>query len=62
MSKKNIIDKQKVDSNTIRLTFENPDGIRVYEFKGSSMRAIQRGVDPAQLTGGRLVSFISKKK
>ena len=55
VSKKNILDKQKVDNNTVRISFENPDGVRVYEYKGSSMRAIMRGKDPASLTGGRLV-------
>ncbi len=55
MSKKNIVSKEKIDNNTVRVTFENPDGTRVYEYKGASMRAIQRGKDPASLTGGRLV-------
>lgn len=55
MSKKNIIDTKKVDNNTVHVTFENPDGHRVYEYKGSSMRAIMRGKDPQGLTGGRLI-------
>jgi len=55
MSKKNILSKEKIDNNTIHVTFENPDGTRKYEFRGASMRAIQRGKDPAGLTGGRLV-------
>lgn len=55
MSKKNILSKDKVDNNTVRVTFENPDGHRVYEYKGSSMRAIMRGRDPQGLTGGRLI-------
>jgi hypothetical protein len=55
MSKKNILSKEKKDNNTVHVTFENPDGQRVYEYKGSSMRAIMRGKDPAVLTGGRLV-------
>jgi hypothetical protein len=55
MSKKNILSKNKVDNNTVRVTFENPDGKRVYEYKGSSMRAIMRGKDPATLFGGKLV-------
>ena len=55
MSKKNIISKEKTDNNTVRVTFENPDGNRVYEFKGSSMRAIMRGKDPSGLVGGRLI-------
>jgi hypothetical protein len=56
MSKKNILSKSKIDDNTVHVTFENPDGQRVYEYKGSSMRAIQRGKDPASLHGGRLIS------
>jgi len=62
MSKKNILSKDKTDNNTVRVTFENPDGERVYEFKGSSMRAIMRGKDPAALTGGRLIEFREKEK
>lgn len=55
MSKKNIVSKEKVDNNTVRVTFENVDGHRVYEYKGSSARAVLRGRDPQGLTGGRLV-------
>jgi hypothetical protein len=61
MSKKNIIGKDKIDNNTVRVRFENPDGVRVYEYKGASMRAIMRGKDPASLTGGRLVEHIKGK-
>lgn len=60
MSKKNILSKEKIDNNTVRVTFENPDGQRVYEYRGASMRAIQRGKDPASLTGGRLVEHKAK--
>ena len=62
MSKKNITDKTKIDNNTVRVTFENEDGHRVYEYKGSSMRAIMRGKDPAALTGGRQIEFHPKKE
>jgi hypothetical protein len=55
MSKKNILSREKIDNNTVRVSFENPDGVRTYEYRGSSMRAIMRGKDPASLTGGRLV-------
>jgi hypothetical protein len=55
MSKKNILSKEKVDNNTVRVTFENADGQRVYEYKGSSARAVLRGKDPQGLTGGRLI-------
>jgi hypothetical protein len=55
MSKKNILSKEKIDNNTVRVTFENPDGHRVYDYRGASMRAIMRGKDPASLQGGRLV-------
>lgn len=60
MSKKNILTKDKKDNNTVHVTFENPDGQRVYEYKGSSMRAIMKGRDPQGLTGGRLLSFTPK--
>lgn len=62
MSKANITDKEVVDKNTVRVTFKNDDGHRVYEFRGSSKRAIQRGKDPASLTGGKLVEFVPKRK
>lgn len=62
MSKKNITSKDKIDNNTVHVTFENPDGFRKYEFKGSSMRAIMRGKDPASLTGGRLVEHRPKEQ
>lgn len=62
MSKKNITEKTKVDNNTVHVTFENPDGHRTYAFKGSSMRSIMRGTDPASLTGGRLVTFTPRQK
>lgn len=61
MSKKNIVSKDKIDNNTVRVTFENPDGHRVYEYKGSAMRAIMRGKDPASLHGGRLVEHRPKE-
>lgn len=61
MSKKNITSKDKIDHNTVHVTFENDDGHRVYEYKGSSMRAIMRGRDPQGLTGGRLIEFREKK-
>jgi hypothetical protein len=60
MSKKNIISKDKIDNNTVRVKFENLDGVRVYEYRGSSMRAIMRGKDPASLTGGRLLEHRKK--
>jgi hypothetical protein len=55
VSKKNILSKDKIDNNTVRITFDAADGERTYEYKGSSARAINRGKDPASLTGGRLV-------
>jgi hypothetical protein len=61
MSKKNIIDKKQVDPNTVRVTFENTDGHRVYEYKGSSARSIMRGRDPGAIQGGRLVEHRPKK-
>lgn len=61
MSKKNIVGKVKKDNNSVHVTFENPDGHRVYEYRGSAMRSIMRGKDPASLTGGRLVDFKPKQ-
>lgn len=61
MSKKNIVEKKQIDNNTIHVTFENADGHRVYEYKGSSMRAINRGRDPQSLTGGRLIEHRPKE-
>lgn len=60
MSKKNIIKKDWVDPNKVRLTFETDNGHMTYEYSGSSARAIKRGTDPAGLMGGRLVNH--KKK
>ncbi len=63
MSKKNIVSKEKsADGKSVQVTFENEDGHRVYEYRGSSMRAISRGTDPAGLTGGRFLSFTPRKK
>lgn len=62
MSKKNILSKEKIDNNTVHVTFENPDGQRVYEYKGSSMRAIMRGKDPAGLYGGKLIEHRKKEQ
>lgn len=61
MSRKNIVSKEKISNNVVHVTFENPDGLRKYEFRGSSMRAIMRGKDPAGLTGGRLVEHKPKE-
>jgi hypothetical protein len=60
VSKKNITEKVKKDNNTVHVTFQNDDGHRVYEYRGSAARSIMRGKDPQSLTGGRLVSFIQK--
>ena len=61
MSKKNIVEKTKKDNKSVHVTFENPDGHRVYEYKGAAMRSIMRGKDPASLTSGRLVDFRPKE-
>lgn len=62
MSKKNILSKDKVDSNTVHVTFENPDGTRTYAYRGAAMRGILRGKDPYAFTGGKLVNFQPKDK
>jgi hypothetical protein len=61
MSKKNILSKDKIDNNTVHVTFENEDGTRTYVYKGSAMRSIMRGKDPQALTGGRLINFQPKE-
>ena len=60
MSKKNIVSQVKTGNNTVRVTFENTDGHRTYEYKGAAMRGILRGKDPAAFTGGRLVEHRKK--
>lgn len=62
MSKKNITSKDKVDNNTVHVTFENADGHRTYEYKGTAMRYIMRGRDPQGFASGRLVKFEPKDK
>lgn len=62
MSKKNITAKDKVDNNTVHVTFQNEDGHRTYAYRGAAMRAIMRGKDPASLIGGHLVKFEPKEK
>jgi hypothetical protein len=62
VSKKNILLKEKIDNNTVHVTFENADGKRTYVYKGSSMRSIMRGKDPQALTGGRLIDFRPKEQ
>jgi len=62
VSKKNIVSKQiSSDGKSVHVTFENEDGHRVYEYRGQSMRAVQRGRDPGDLTGGKFLHFIPKK-
>ena len=53
MSKANIIKTEKIGSK-VRLTFETTSGPVVYEFSGSSARALNRGTDPSQLAGKRI--------
>jgi hypothetical protein len=60
MSKANIISKEKLATGIVHVTFQNDDGTRKYEYRGSSARAINRGTDPAGLTGGKLIEH--KKK
>jgi hypothetical protein len=61
MSKKNITAKDKIDNNTVHVTFQNDDGHRTYAYRGAAARSILRGKDPAALTGGRLVTFKPKE-
>ncbi len=59
MSKKNISSKEEIGKK-IQITFDAADGKRTYEYSGSSARAIKRGTDPANLTGGRLIRHEKK--
>ena len=61
MSKKNIISKQEVGKK-LHVVFETDKGNYTYEFGGSSRRAIERGTDPANLSGGKLILWEKKKK
>jgi hypothetical protein len=49
MSKKNILSQEKMPNGKVRLTFDSADGHRVYEYSGSSARAVLRGTDPSGL-------------
>lgn len=62
MSKKNIIAREKMPDGKIRLTFDAHDGERVYEYGGSSARALKLGRDPGGLSGGKLVEHRKKEK
>jgi hypothetical protein len=62
VSKANITSKEKLANGAVRVTFETHDGERTYEYKGSSARAINKGTDPAALTGGRLIEHKKKGK
>ncbi len=60
MSKKNIIEKKNV-GNRVHVTFDAADGLRTYEYSGSSARALKRGTDPANLSG-RLIAHKKPEK
>lgn len=62
MSKKNILETKKMPDGKIRLTFDAHDGERVYEYAGSSARAIKLGRDPGDLSGGKLIEHRKKKE
>ncbi|HET9280357.1 MAG TPA: hypothetical protein VFR24_00145 [Candidatus Angelobacter sp.] len=61
MSKANIINTEKLANGRVRISFDAADGIRVYEYQNSSVRALNRGKDPADLSG-RLVEHKKVKK
>jgi hypothetical protein len=62
MSKANITNTEKMPNGKVRLTFETDSGFMTYEYGGNSAKAINRGVDPANLVGGRLVEHRKKKQ
>ena len=51
MSKDNILKTEQMPNGRTRVHFDAADGIRIYEFKGSSARALAKGRDPANLVG-----------
>jgi hypothetical protein len=51
MSKSNILKTEHLPNGRTRITFDADDGHRIYEFKGSSVKALKRGTDPGQLKG-----------
>jgi len=60
MSTKNIIKRETVGKN-LHLTFETDGALHEYSYPPRSAAAIKRGVDPAELSGGRLVKVTKKK-
>lgn len=50
MSKKNILKTEHRDGRST-VTFDTASGPMVYEYVGSSARALKRGTDPSQLAG-----------
>lgn len=61
MSKANILKQEELPNKKIRVTFDSSDGERVYEYSGSSARALKRGTDPQDLMG-KLVEHKKAKK
>lgn len=55
MSKKNILKVEHVGDNKTHVTFETYDGIRKYEYVGSSSRAVRRGRTDLSELNGRLI-------
>ena len=51
MSKDNILKTEQMPNGRTRVHFDAADGIRIYEFSGSSARALKKGRDPGQLSG-----------
>jgi hypothetical protein len=51
MSKKNILNTEKISPNKVRVTFECADGERTYEYNNSSARAFLKGSEPSGLSG-----------
>lgn len=61
MSKDNITKTNKLPGGKVNVTFECADGLRTYQYSGSSARAFLRGSEPSQLSG-RLVEHKKKEK
>jgi hypothetical protein len=51
MSKKNIISTEKLPNGKVNVVFECADGLRTYQYSGSSARAFNKGREPSGLSG-----------
>jgi hypothetical protein len=60
MSKKNILETNKLPNGRVQVTFDAADGKRVYEYGPIAAKQIAKGRDPVDFTG-RLVKHEKPK-